>query len=290
MLIGVRLGESAVRDRRIALACSRNGAECGQGWYERDLPDAVCDKLSPLLHWRTCLVWDWLMAGEGPARADAPDRLALVRELRAAGASKDEILGRLRAIPRARPSHGFPTQDVAWAYGLAPDADADELGARTGCVGCALAEKETALDNLLQKSADQWGYLGPLKRLKPIYRQLREPRNRLRQPPGERRKDGTLTSNQNRMGPLTMEARLWALGEILAIQAEVNAGAAAGGRPTIDLLNAEEEGRIRELIAANTWPQKWDGDEPVADLPYVAMYPDGSTQPLLFPTLNGTTA
>lgn len=60
-LNGVRLGESAVRDNRISVSCSKNGSECGQGWFQRDLPDAVCDKLSPILHWRVCSVWDWLM-------------------------------------------------------------------------------------------------------------------------------------------------------------------------------------------------------------------------------------
>jgi hypothetical protein len=39
MLTGVRLGESAVRDRRIALSCSRNGAECGQGWFQHQTYD-----------------------------------------------------------------------------------------------------------------------------------------------------------------------------------------------------------------------------------------------------------
>jgi hypothetical protein len=53
------------------------------------------------------------------------------------------------------------------------------------------------------------------------------------------------------------------------------------GRPRVDLLNAEVEARIRELIAAGTWPQKWTGDEPVADVPLDAVFVDGSVQPLL---------
>lgn len=32
MLTGVRLGESAARDQRIALSCSRDSGECGQGY------------------------------------------------------------------------------------------------------------------------------------------------------------------------------------------------------------------------------------------------------------------
>jgi DNA sulfur modification protein DndC len=68
MLTGVRLGESAARDARIILSCSRDGAECGQGWFQEATPDAVADTLAPLLHWRVCHVWAWLTAhapGEG---------------------------------------------------------------------------------------------------------------------------------------------------------------------------------------------------------------------------------
>jgi len=61
MLTGVRVGESAVRDQRIALSCGRNGAECGQGWFQETTPENVADTLAPLLHWRVCHVWDWLM-------------------------------------------------------------------------------------------------------------------------------------------------------------------------------------------------------------------------------------
>ena len=83
------------------------------------------------------------------------------------------------------------------------------------------------------------------------------------------------------MGPLTFAARLWALGEILDIQAEVNASAAALDRPGLDLLNAEEEARIRELISLGTWPDGWEGTEPTADTPLDAVFADGSVQPLL---------
>lgn len=277
MLIGVRLGESAARDARIALACSRNGAECGQGWYQRDLPEAVCDKLSPVLHWRTCLVWDWLMFGTG-SRGPSP-AMDLVAKVREGVLTKDEAMAELRRRRGPAPDHGFPTREVAWAYGLDADGSEAESGARTGCVGCPLATRETALDNLVARS--EWSHLAPLKELRPLYRELREARNRLRQPPGERRKDGSLTSNQNRMGPLTMSARLDALERIVGVQARVNSEARRLGRSEIDILNAEEEARIRELIATNTWPQKWKGDEPAADLPYVAVNADGTRQMLL---------
>lgn len=52
VLTGVRMGESAARDERIAMSCGRDGAECGQGWFQETLPDALCDTLAPALHWR----------------------------------------------------------------------------------------------------------------------------------------------------------------------------------------------------------------------------------------------
>jgi DNA sulfur modification protein DndC len=60
MLTGVRVGESAARDQRIAVSCGRNGAECGQGWFQETTPESIADTLAPLLHWRVCHVWDWL--------------------------------------------------------------------------------------------------------------------------------------------------------------------------------------------------------------------------------------
>lgn len=60
MLTGVRLGESAARDQRIAVSCSRDAGECGQGWFQVSSSDAIADTLAPLLHWRLCHVYDWL--------------------------------------------------------------------------------------------------------------------------------------------------------------------------------------------------------------------------------------
>ena len=68
MITGVRLGESAARDSRIALSCSKDGAECGQGWLQQSAKEGLNDTLAPLLHWRVCHIWDWLnffAPGEG---------------------------------------------------------------------------------------------------------------------------------------------------------------------------------------------------------------------------------
>ena len=65
MITGVRQGESAIRDQRIEMSCGKDGAECGQGWYQKVLPEAKglagrLATLAPILHWRVCHVWEWL--------------------------------------------------------------------------------------------------------------------------------------------------------------------------------------------------------------------------------------
>lgn len=246
MITGVRQGESAIRDDRIAMSCGKDGAECGQGWYQEVLPNAKGIRgriatLAPLLHWRVCNVWDWL-------RIYAP----------------------------MAEYGGWATAAIADAYG---GDEATEINARTGCAGCPLASKDLALDTIVASPA--WRHLAPLKGLKPLYRELREPRHRIRKAGIERLKDGSVAANPQRMGPLTFAARLMGLNRVLAIQAECNASAAALGRPLLDILNREEEARIRELIAAETWPNGWDGDEPAADMPMDSYFSDGSVQPLL---------
>lgn len=227
-LTGVRQGESAVRDGRIAMSCGKDGAECGQGWYQTALPEALTATLAPILHWRVCHVWDWLM------------------------------------FHAASPEQGrWPVRLLADAYG---GDEAEEINARTGCIGCPLASRDKALEAIIENP--YWAYLAPLMKLRPLYRELKLPPNRLRKPGGETRKDGSLASNQHRMGPLTMDARRMGVHRTLSIQGEVNAAALSLGRPTIDILNGEEVTRIYELIEANTWPNKWSGLEPRADEPF----------------------
>jgi DNA sulfur modification protein DndC len=241
MLTGVRLGESTQRDARIALSCSRDGAECGQGWFQEATPQSIADTLAPLLHWRVCFVWDWLMGFVEP--------------------------------------HGFPTRAIAETYGVAEDGSASELGARTGCVGCNLASKDTALDIVL--SVPRWKYLAPLKRLRPLYAELQRFRNRLQKDGNERLKDGSLSKNPGRKGPLTMSARMMGLQTVLGVQTEINTAAIAQALPTISLINDEENARILELILANTWPQGWDGTEPEGDIQLPRVYQSGVVQELL---------
>lgn len=231
MLTGVRIGESAVRDARIALSCGKNNSECGQGWFQEATPEAVADTLAPLLHWRLCHVWDWLTGM-------VPDGY----------------------------EHGLSTKLIAAVYGQDEDL---ETHARTGCVGCNLASRDFALESIIQRP--QWKQYEPLMGLRPLYAELKKPHRRIRKDGNERKKDGTLVSNPCRMGPLTFEARLWALAQVKDMQE----------RAGVDLINAEEEARILELISANTWPDRWDGTEPLASLPFENVNPDGSVQPNL---------
>jgi DNA sulfur modification protein DndC len=253
MLTGVRQGESAVRDGRIAMSCSKDGAECGQGWYQQVLPEAKGIRgrlatLAPLLHWGVCVVWDWL-------KIFAPQA---------------EFGGWLTGI-------------LADAYG---GDDATEINARTGCICCPLASKDTALLTII--AMPHWAYLAPLLELRALYEWLREPAQRIRKAGAETLKDGSLAKNPQRMGPITLEARLHALGLVLDVQARVNAAAVKLGRPRVDILNSEEETRIRELIDAGTWPDGWNGDEPSAAAWLDAVYGDGSVQPILFRELVGS--
>lgn len=246
MITGVRIGESAVRDARIALSCGRDGAECGQGWYQEVLPNAKGVRgriatLAPLLHWRVCHVWEWL-----------------------------------KFYASNREYGGWPTADLADAYG---GDEAEEIAARTGCVGCPLASKDLALQTVL--ALPQWAYLEPLRELKPLWRELRKAKHRKRKAGVERLKSGAIAKNPQRQGPIKLASRLWALEQVLGIQVRVNEAAERLDRPRIDLLNPEEEARIRELIAAGTWPDKWSDADPDADIPLDAIFSDGSVQPLL---------
>lgn len=239
-LTGMRIGESAARDQRIALACSKNDGECSQGWFQQTTPETVADVLAPALHFRVCHVGDWLMF-------DAP-------------------------------ALGFPTLPVIEAYG-AGIGDTEKLAARTGCIRCPVAGHDTTLDRVVK--TPQWSYLAPFTRLWDIYGELSSPKSRLRKQ-GERLKDGRMGRRPMRLGPLTMEARRWGLAQIQAIQSEVNDAARAQGRPEVHILTEEEATRIEELIAANTWPELWEGTEVRGDQLVDVVLADGVMQPLLF--------
>lgn len=237
-MIGVRIGESAARDQRIAIACGKD-AECGQGYYQQATPEAVADTMAPIIHWRVCHIWDMLQ-GFGP-------------------------------------DHGLPTAPIAQIYGQGTQFE--EENSRTGCMECNLASRDVALDRVLHYP--EWNYLTPLKRLKALYAELKKPVNRLRKTDAERNAAGELVNNLHRLGPMTMEARLWGLQQVLDIQGDINTQAIIQHRPLIELINGEEEARIRELISLNTWPNKWTGEELTGDQPFEFILAENVSQPLI---------
>lgn len=247
MLTGVRIGESAARDQRIAVSCTKDGGECGQGWFQHSSSAAVADTLAPIVHWRVCHVWDWLL------EADL--------------------------------EHKFPTFEIAKVYGQDVSDGEEPLNARTGCIGCPLVQEDAALDRLVAQP--EWAYLAPLQKLRSLYWEIKKPQYRHRKH-GEVNKDGSLSAKQNRLGPLTIEARQWMLKQVLAIQKTVSQAAKSQNHPKISLINPKELKRIRDLIAAETYPDKWSGSEPRGDEWLPEILPDGSIQPLLFEKLTVT--
>lgn len=226
-ITGVRLGESAARDARIALSCSKDSGECGQGWFQVATDESIADTLAPIVHWRLCHVFDWLYF--------------------------------------ETERHGYPdVLSIASVYG--------EDDVRTGCVGCNLASRDNALERLVKQP--QWEHLRPLLELKPLYRELTKAKRRLRKSEIEIRKDGEISKNVQRLGPLTMEARAYGLDKVLDIQQ----------RSGMDLVNSDEEARIREMWRLNMWPRKWTGDEITGDQMINALHVVGGeivSQPLL---------
>lgn len=245
VITGVRRGESDQRDERIAVACSKENAECGHGILQRDLDKSVADTLAPIDAWRICHVWEWLdLWAPKPDYGDWPG-----------------------------------TRFLAQAYGGRDGDEAAEIAARTGCIECPLAKEDRALKAVLK--LEKYRYLAPLRELRALYEWLRSPLVRLRKKGGETRKDGTLAENQNRMGPATIEARREALARVLDIQRRVNEGAAACGGKPICLLDAEEIACIERMHAEGRYPQKWSDADPRATELFDRHYSDGSVQPLL---------
>lgn len=227
-ITGVRLGESAARDGRIAVSCSKDSGECGQGWFQLATDASVADTLAPIVHWRLCHVFDWLYFEDA--------------------------------------RHGYPElQEIATVYG--------EEDLRTGCIGCNLVDEDKSLKRLIRNP--DWVHLSPLLELKPLYRELQKPQWRKRKSLPELRQDGKWSKNCQRLGPLTMAAREFGLERVLDIQK----------RARVDLINDEEEARIREMWRLNMWPRKWTGDEVNGDVMLDAIQitalGDIVTQPLL---------
>jgi DNA sulfur modification protein DndC len=222
MITGVRLGESAARDQRIALSCSKDSGECGQGWYQKETPGALADTLAPLLHWRVCHIFDWLYFDD---------------------------------------RHGYDVDGIAAIYG--------EEEIRTGCIACNVASKDTSLLRLIKQPG--WEHLRPLLELRPLYQELSQAKNRKRKAGLEMQADGKYSKKTQRLGPLVMEARAYGLERVLDIQR----------RAGVDLINPEEEARIREMWALDIWPEKWSAGDISATIPLDAITLDEMGRPIV---------
>ncbi|SRR5712692_3090828 len=61
ILTGVRFGESVSRDQNLRLSCA-TGGECGQDyWYFKGPTGSNRSYYAPIVKWRTCKVWDFLV-------------------------------------------------------------------------------------------------------------------------------------------------------------------------------------------------------------------------------------
>lgn len=105
-LTGVRRGESAIRDQAIALACSKDDGECGQGVFQNS-PTGF--SLAPIDTWRLCHVEDWLTF-YAKKYGFGNDELCMV--------------------------YGFDQDEQTAAT----------TGMRTGCMACNLVEEDRALN------------------------------------------------------------------------------------------------------------------------------------------------
>lgn len=125
------------------------------------------------------------------------------------------------------------------------------------------ADRMKAIERIIHNP--YWAHLAPLLELKPLYRELIKPKWRKRKAEPELRKDGRFSKNGQRMGPLTMAGRKYGLDTVLDIQR----------RAGVDLINPDEERIIREMWAANIWPNKWSDQDISADMPIDLAFTDG---------------
>lgn len=140
--------------------------------------------------------------------------------------------------------HGYDVDGIATVYGD------DDI--RTGCVACRLVTEDKPLIKVSKMSG--WEHLGILQELRDVYDWLERHDNRLIMPI-KMTKDGKVNQRSGTVGPLVMKAREVGLEWVKDIQR----------RAGVELINAEEEKRIRELWVLDTWPYGWTGKEPLAD-------------------------
>lgn len=176
-LTGLRMGESAMRDGKLKKAGCAAGGECG-------IPDPGEGKYSPILHWKTCQVIDWLKG-------------LVAAEVRATMADVFDQTARLVEL------YGPVTSRTLFE-------EAEVISsARFGCVGCPAMGVGPAAPKAI---ARRNGPGSPLNELYDVWHEARLRRNRCFRP-------GTAkSSGKDGYGPLKMEARRRLFARVVDIQ------------------------------------------------------------------------
>jgi DNA sulfur modification protein DndC len=178
-LTGLRLGESAMRDGKIKRKGCSAGGECG-------IPDPSDRTYSPILHWRTCHVIDWLCGHVRPIVADKMQDVFAI------------------------------TKRLADIYDVQVDKDVFEwsdpvvTAARFGCIGCPAIQSKAHAPKAVSK---RYGKESPLNELYDVWFESRRRINRCfrsGQAKGKGKKDG--------YGPIKLEARKRMFDRIMDIQ------------------------------------------------------------------------
>lgn len=224
VVYGSRVDESDARAARIASSCTAQGTECGLGLFKE-----FDNSLAPMVGWRNCAVWDWLKVCKQRTGID----VSAVWEAYAADDAEqiqinwnDDYDGNAMKIGR-------------WEAEI-------EASSRTGCVGCDLVREDRALLRLSRTKS--WGHIKPYLRIPEINEALRAHANRVIRP------------STGGAGAIRLDARKWALGELLTIQTDVRRGAKQAGKPHFDLISRSDVKLIRRLIAEKTFPNGYDDD------------------------------
>lgn len=173
-ITGLRLGESKMRDGKLLKSSCSAGGECG-------IPDPGEGRYSPILHWRTCEVIDWLNgAVDKSVRKLMPDVFNVTKKL-------VEIYG----CKIGQPTLGFTEPEIT--------------AARYGCIGCpAIGAEAHAPATVIRRN----GKHSPLNELYAVWHDARRPENRL---VGYRK-------GKQIMGPIRMPARMVLFDRVMNIQ------------------------------------------------------------------------
>jgi DNA sulfur modification protein DndC len=149
LLSGVRMGESTARDIKLVASsekatevhfpsCSSESGECGVGGIWMDKTLATCyDALPIIVHWSTCMVFDWLQGW-----------IEMQGEL---GHHYTEI-----------------TRKIATLYGQSADGKIEGMS-RYGCIGCSAISK----DKMMLKAVESNASLSPILALSDIWEEMR---------------------------------------------------------------------------------------------------------------------